>query len=391
MPPPRIMLLRMSERRNPWLSRMDQVARPVLEALSRRELKKRMPVEHHPESGDRPEYTRLEALGRTMCGIAPWLELDNDLLSGDEQTLHTAYRQLAAEAVVAGIDPESPDYANFSHGLQPIVDGAFLAHAAIRAPRFFQSLGQQTIDLLVDALKLTRTRKPYDSNWLLFAAMIEAALYQFTGACDLMRIDYAVRQHEQWYKGDGVYGDGADYHADYYNSFVIQPMLIDVLRTVKHLDGAWNGMFERVLKRARRYAEIQERMIMPDGSFPPLGRSLAYRCGAFQHLAQMALQHELPVTISPGQCRGALFSTISRTLDAPGTFDERGWLRIGLCGHQPSLGERYISTGSLYLCAAVFLPLGLPPTDPFWTDEARPTSNQLAWGGTDMPADHALS
>ena len=26
-----------------------------------------------------------------------------------------------------------------------------------------------------------------------------------------------------------------------------------------------------------------------------------------------------------------------------------GWLRIGFCGHQPGVGETYISTGSLYL------------------------------------------
>ncbi len=367
---------------------MDQVARPVLEALSRRELKRRMPIEHHAESSDRPDYSHLEALGRTMCGIAPWLELDNNLLTGDEQTLHTAYRQLAAEAIVAGIDPDSPDYCNFSHGLQPIVDAAFLAHAAIRAPRFFQSLGQHAIDQLVDALRLTRSRKPYDSNWLLFAAMIEAAIHQFTGACDLMRIDYAVRQHEQWYKGGGIYGDGKDYHADFYNSFVIQPMLIDVLRSVKHLDGAWSTMFGPVMQRAKRYAQIQERTIMPDGSYPPLGRSIAYRCGAFQHLAQMALQQQLPETIAPGQCRCALFAVISKTLDAPGTFDEAGWLRIGLCGHQPSLGERYISTGSLYLCSAAFLPLGLAPGDSFWTDDDRLTSSQRAWGGDDLPADH---
>lgn len=127
---------------------------------------------------------------------------------------------------------------------------------------------------------------------------------------------------------------------------------------------------------------------MSDGSYPPLGRSIAYRCGAFQHLAQMALQQQLPETIAPGQCRCALFAVISKTLDAPGTFGEGGWLRIGLCGHQPSLGERYISTGSLYLCCAAFLPLGLPPGDAFWTDDDRLTSSQRAWGGLDLPADH---
>ena len=70
-----------------------------------------------------------------------------------------------------------------------------------------------------------------------------------------------------------------------------------------------------------------------------------------------------------------------RTLDAPGTFDEDGWLRIGLCGHQPGVGENYISTGSLYLCATVFLPLGLPPEDPFWRDPDEPWTAARAWSG----------
>lgn len=35
--------------------------------------------------------------------------------------------------------------------------------------------------------------------------------------------------NEEWYKGDGWYGDGPDFHFDYYNSFVIQPMIIQVL------------------------------------------------------------------------------------------------------------------------------------------------------------------
>jgi hypothetical protein len=37
----------------------------------------------------------------------------------------------------------------------------------------------------------------------------------------------AVNVHETWYKGDGFYGDGPDFHWDYYNSFVIQPMLLE--------------------------------------------------------------------------------------------------------------------------------------------------------------------
>jgi hypothetical protein len=92
----------------------------------------------------------------------------------------------------------------------------------------------------------------------------------------------------------------------------------------------------------------------------------------------------------PEQVRGALTAVIRRTLGAPGTFDEQGWLRIGLAGHQPSLGEVYISTGSLYLCTAAFLPLGLPAGDRFWSGAAAPWSSVKVWSGADVKADHAL-
>ena len=76
--------------------------------------------------------------------------------------------------------------------------------------------------------------------------------------------------------------------------------------------------------------------------------------------------------------------------EAPGTFDSQGWLTIGFCGHQPSIGERYISTGSLYLCAAGLLPLGLPPEDEFWQAESQSWTSRRLWTGQDMPPDHAL-
>jgi hypothetical protein len=207
---------------------------------------------------------------------------------------------------------------------------------------------------------------------------------------DRMRIDFALKQHEQWYVGDGAYSDGPHFHWDYYNSFVIQPMLVDILLTVGDEEADWRKMKEPVLQRAARYADVQEKMISPEGTFPAIGRSLAYRFGAFQLLAQMALQRRLPEQLDPAQVRSALTRVIRRMIEAPGTFDERGWLTIGFCGHQPEVGERYISTGSLYLCSAVFLPLGLSATDPFWSSEARPWSSCRIWSGELVQADHAM-
>ena len=71
--------------------------------------------------------------------------------------------------------------------------------------------------------------------------MVEAGLAALGADWDATRVDYAVRQHEQWYKGDGAYGDGPAFHWDYYNSFVIQPMLVDVLDGVRRQDRPREG------------------------------------------------------------------------------------------------------------------------------------------------------
>ena len=104
----------------------------------------------------------------------------------------------------------------------------------------------------------------------------------------------------------------------------------------------------------------------------------------------MALRRELPEGVKPAQVRAALTAVIRRMIEAPGTFDSGGWLTIGFAGHQPSIGETYISTGSLYLCAAGLLPLGLPPADEFWSGDALPWTSVKAWRGDDIPADRAI-
>ena len=74
-------------------------------------------------------------------------------------------------------------------------------------------------------------------------------------------------------------------------------------------------------------------------------------------------------------------------IETPETFDEDGWLRVGFCGHQLTLGERYISTGSLYLCTAGLFPLSLPSTDSFWSDPKARWTSQRLWFGESLPAD----
>ncbi len=360
-----------------------QVAKPMLTALSQRRLKIDMPVESAPGVTDRRNYTYLEALGRLLSGMAPWLE------SGDGDA--PRFAELARASIAAAVDPASPDLMNFSQGSQPVVDAAFLALGILRAPvELWEKLDSATKSHVVSSMLATRVIQPGFNNWLLFSATIEAFLAHAGEKWDPMRVDYAIRQHEQWYKGDGLYGDGPQFHWDYYNSYVIHPMLLQVMDTISKVSKSWAPLSAGVMTRAKRYAAIQERVIAPDGSFPAIGRSLAYRCGAFHHLAAMALRKDLPDGVTAEQVRGALTAVIRRTLDAPGTFDGQGWLRIGLCGHQPAIGETYISTGSLYLCTTVFLPLGLPANDVFWTGPSRPWTAQKVWSGIDVATDHAV-
>jgi hypothetical protein len=373
-----------------WVRTLGRVAGPVLESLARNALRARMPVECPTgKVDDRRKVTHLEAVGRTLAGLAPWLELSGTAV--EEARQQQRWSDLARTGLAHAADPEAPDFLPFDAGAQCLVDAAFLAHAFVRAPReLWQKLDATTRTRVIALMASTRSIKPGNSNWLLFSAMVETFLAAAGAEWKEAPIETALRSHMEWYKGDGAYGDGPEYHWDYYNSFVIQPFLIDVLEGIGRVSDRWSSLRQGVLDRARRYAEVQERLIAPDGSYPPIGRSIAYRCGAFQLLAQMALRHELPEAVSPAQARSALTAVIRRTLDAPSTFDAQGWLRIGLSGAQPHLAEGYISTGSLYLCTVGFLPLGLPASDRFWSDPPADWTSRRAWSGQDLPADHAL-
>jgi hypothetical protein len=368
-----------------FLRLLHRLAEPVLANLARGTLKRNMPVECAPGGeAERRKYTHLEAVGRLLAGIAPCLEARLD--AGSER-----YAALARDALRQATDPKSPDYLNFSEGSQPVVDCGFLSQAILRAPNeLWKKLDAATQRNLAAALVSSRAITPGYNNWLLFSAMVETALAAMGERWDAMRIDFAIRKHQEWYVGDGAYGDGPQFHWDYYNSFVIQPMLLDTLRGIAPYSRRWSAALPDALARAKRYAAIQERLIAPDGAFPAIGRSIAYRCGAFHLLAMMALHGELPAPLAGPQVRGALAAATRRLMEAPGTFDEDGWLQIGFCGHQPHLGESYISTGSLYLCSTVLLPLGLTPSDPFWSAPSEDWTSRRIWNGKDLPADHAI-
>ena len=381
-----------AEDRAQWVAALTRIARPVLENLAAGTLKQNMPYESLSRDPNNYKVSYLEAVGRTVCGIAPWLELGGD--DTPEGKLRGEFISLVTRGLRNAVDPLSPDYLLFDGSVsgQPLVDAAFLAEGVLRAPTMIWGrLDAETRQRLVTEWKRSREIRPGENNWLLFASMVEAALLEFTGECDRERLLYGVRRfRDHWYKGDGWYGDGQDFHLDYYNSLVIHPMLTEVLRILeKHGIEGREFLPEQELRLGRIAAGL-ERMISPEGTYPVIGRSINYRFGSFHALADAALLHLLPQNVSPAQVRCALTAVIGRQLSRPMTFHEEGWLRSGYAGSQVRMGEGYINTGSLYLCTAVFLPLGLPGTDPFWSAPARDWTAKKAWNGEDVGADHSL-
>ena len=374
-----------------WVRTMLRVADPVLRNLSEDKLRATIPVGRSSSAlaSSREFITHMESVGRTIAGIAPWLELGPD--DTPEGMLRKKYIDMTCKAIANSVDPASNDYFNSTATRQILVNSAFLIQGLFRAPnQIWGNLDSLTRARLIEQWKSTRTMVPGNNNWLFFCAMVECGLKEFGGEWNFDVVKRAIVSHMKWYKGDGIYGDGEVFHLDYYNSYVIQPMMMQVLRIMEKNNTELKEFYAEELPRFKRYAQIQERMIAPDGSYPLIGRSITYRLGAFQVLAQCAQEKMLPEELSEGQVRAALTAAMKKVMEQPGTFDEEGWLTIGVCGEQPELGDAYLSTPCVYLTSLVFLPLGLPAEDSFWTSPAQEWTSVRAFSGRSFPIDTFL-
>ena len=373
-----------------WANLLYKIAYPVVHNLAEGTLTANMPLEIAPNYFLKlKKVTYLEAVGRTVAGVAPWLALP------DDETKEGALRKQLRTDLLRGlprcVDPQSPDYLNFRTEGQPLVDAAFLAHGFLRAPKaLWQPLDDLTKKRFVEEFQSLRDRKPAYSNWLLFSGIVECFLGSIGEKYDPFRIDMALRKMKEWYVGDGWYSDGIKFSMDYYNSFVIHPMLVDMLKVCVEKKLATQQDYDEAVKRMTRYAEFLERVISPEGTFPIYGRSMTYRVGAFQALAQMALMEQLPEHITPAQVRCGLTKILHNLFDKDQNFDKNGWLVLGFNGSQPMIADQYTSTGSLYLTTLGFLPLGLPANNTFWTSSPADWTAKKAWSGQPIKKDYKV-
>lgn len=371
-----------------WVSTMQKITFPVLNNLAKASLRKNMPYESL--TADNQKFSYFSAFARVFNGIAPWLELGPD--TSQEGQIREKYTYLTLKSIANAINSKSNDFILFIEPKQSLIDVALFAQGLLRAKnQIWLNLPMKVQARIIRELKNTRVIAPYENHWLLYTAMIEAALLEFTGECDKQRLTYGISKfRDEYYLGDGVYSDGSDMDVGYYNSFIIHPMLNDILAVMRKY-GLREGEFLDVqFMRSSRLSSQLERSISPEGTYPVLGKSLAYRCGVFQLLSQAALLKILPRNINPAQIRSALTKVLKTQFDNDKNFNEDGWLVMGLMGSQMDICEEDINTGTLYSCCAVFLALGLDSNDDFWTAPAAEWSSVKAWNGGKIQKDQTF-
>lgn len=371
-----------------WSNLCYQISAPILNNMSKGELQKNMQVDVSPTWDNRNKnVTYMEAFGRLMAGIAPWLTLpDDNTLEGKQRK---QLREWALLSYANAVNQDSPDYLAWEGESQALVDAAYIANSFIRAPKaLWEPLDKVTKERYIKEFKKLRQVKPAYNNWLLFRAMVEAFLVSIDEDYDGFALDVAIRKMNEWYLGDGWYSDGPEYSLDYYNGYVMHPMLVEILEVLESKKIRSTISFDLAFRRMQRYNNHLERLISPEGTFPAVGRSMTYRMGSFQPLALSVWKYDLPRGMSYGQIRNALTSVMKRMFSIEGNFNEKGYLTLGFVGHQPDLADYYTNNGSMYLTSLVFLPLGLPANHPFWTSAPEEWTSQKAWSGKAFPKDY---
>ena len=231
--------------REVWVDIMYQMAEPVMKNMAEGKLQQVMDtangcknLELSPTWDNRDKKVAyMEAFGRLLAGLAPWLNLPDD--DTPESAKRKRLREWTRKAIINAVDPNSPDRLGWENGGQTLVDGAYVVEGLFRGyDSLWVPLPKATKDLYIKEIKGLRRYDPPYTNWLLFVGMEECFLKLVGADYDPYRIKLSISKVEEWYIGDGIYSDGPSFAFDYYNSYVIQPMYCECLEMIEKSGGS---------------------------------------------------------------------------------------------------------------------------------------------------------
>jgi len=189
---------------------------------------------------------------------------------------------------------------------------------------------------------------------------------------DAERLKKDLDHLDTFYLGDGWSRDGPEgvRQLDYYSgSFAIQYAQLVYSKLANESDPTRAAEYR---ERGRLYAKDFVHYFDPEGRSIPFGRSTTYRFAMAAFWGALAFADvELPAPLTWGIVKGILFRHL-RWWGKQDIFTPSGTLSIGYAYPNMYFTENYNSPGSPYWCMKAFIPLSLPSSHPFWTEEEQP-------------------
>ena len=295
-----------------WVAMLRKVADPVLRTWRRARLPRGCRWSR-PAATNRRAVTYLEAAGRLIAGLAPWIELAAD--ATPEGRLRAEYAALTRRAIARAVDPASADFMNFTRERQPLVDAAFLAHGLLRARRaLVDELDATTRRQLVAALESTRAIAPPFNNWLLFSATVEAGLAVLGASGIACASTMPCDSTTSGTRATASMATGRRSTGTTTTASSSSPMMLDVLDVVRDENAAWKAL-DDARTRTRHALRRRSSNASSDLTEPSRRRAGRSPTGAARSSRSRRPRSvaRCPTDVTPPQVRGALAAVIRRS------------------------------------------------------------------------------
>ncbi|ORY68583.1 uncharacterized protein BCR38DRAFT_335886 [Pseudomassariella vexata] len=395
---------------NPFQTRRDLITgaiallQPLLPYFSPEKALIRLPVStgtHFDEFA-----ANLEGFARPLWAIAALLRAASQIRETDPDLAASldGLSQPWRQGIVAGTDPESPEYWGAIGNMdQRMVEAEIIAFALLTAPdEFFHSLSESARANVMRWLRGINGKEMPMNNWRWFRVFVDLALVKVCGV-PIEEVRHEIKEDldllEVFYLGDGWAADGPwlsaedqqkeeslfketrrrdaiglGRQADYYSgSFAIQFSQLLYTHFAEDVDPDRVAIYRQ---RGRDFGKYFWRYFDAGGSVIPFGRSLTYKfaCGGYFAAVALAEVSDMPAPLAAvGSVRGFLLRHLRWWAShSDDVFYVDGTMHVGWLYPNMYMSEDYNSPQSVYWCLKTLVAIGLPEDSEFWTAKEAP-------------------
>ncbi len=304
----------------------------------------------------------IEGFMRTLWGLGPLFSHEKKIAQ------YPLYYEAACQGILAGCDPESPDYWGKLHDYdQLFVEMGSLATFLILTKKsFWDHLNDAQKQNIYTWTNQINTHTIPNTNWLFFRILVNT-FYDHAGLplpSKLFTADLAAI--ETYYLDEGWYFDGYENQIDYYIPFGMQYYALLISKLAKDQQIPQLASYR---KRGAVFAKTFKDWFAKDGTALPFGRSLTYRFAQSAYFAASVFAEIDRVDFSLENSKYLLLNNMRQWFQRP-IFSLEGVLTIGYGYPNLVMAEGYNAPGSPYWAMKNYILLALDEAHPFWQVEA---------------------